>query len=56
MISPDNTKVLIIVPRTLKAEIQAHTDKTGESMCEVARRAMTAYLNSSKENELEVQQ
>ncbi|OTP74440.1 hypothetical protein PAMC26510_16500 [Caballeronia sordidicola] len=40
-----------MIPRVLRAEVQAISDKTGESFGEIVRKLLTAHVEKEKELE-----
>lgn len=47
-LSARNMSTTLVLPRTLRAEVQDYSEKTGARMGEIMRRALVAYLAAQK--------
>jgi predicted transcriptional regulator len=54
-ISAKNIGTTIILPRTLRAEVQAIQERTGASLGEIARIAIAAYVEAHKDRLAEIE-
>ncbi|WP_179196395.1 hypothetical protein [Caballeronia sordidicola] len=50
-IRASNMTSTLVIPRVLRAEVQAISDKTGESFGEIVRKLLTAHVEKEKELE-----
>lgn len=50
-LSPDKIRTTVVLPRELKAQVDAHAERTGAALSSVMRIALTSFLEKQKVTE-----
>ncbi|NYH26244.1 ribbon-helix-helix domain-containing protein [Paraburkholderia bryophila] len=50
-LNPDKVRTTVVLPRELKARVEAHAERTGAALSTVMRIALNAFLDKQKVTE-----